>query len=117
MTELAHVLTVAYFANRLEGGPVFNSGEPERPVGACSEQLQKKLARLGYDVGKIDGTLGADAAAAGHAKEAGDACGCLVDGGAVAAVADQMPRRGRRARGRSPAARGLISDHAAASPG
>ena len=55
-----YVLTAAYFANRLQGGPVFNPGKPDRGLsGGDLKRLQDKLARRGHDVGKIDGILGA----------------------------------------------------------
>ncbi|HKL05764.1 MAG TPA: peptidoglycan-binding domain-containing protein, partial [Roseovarius sp.] len=44
----------------LEGAPVFDAGNPA--PGLSAEQmkdLQRKLAARGYDVGKIDGILGA----------------------------------------------------------
>lgn len=63
--SFVYVLTAAYFANRLEGAPVFDAGTPE--PGLAGEQmkaLQRKLADRGYDVGKIDGILGAGTRAA-----------------------------------------------------
>lgn len=55
-----YVTTAAYFATRLEGGPVYNAGNPETGLsGKQMKQLQKKLSARGYDVGKIDGILGA----------------------------------------------------------
>ena len=63
--SFTYVLTAAYFANRLEGGPVFNPGKPEKGLsGAQMKELQRKLAKRGYDVGKIDGILGAGTRAA-----------------------------------------------------
>ncbi len=60
-----YVLTAAYFANRLEGGPVFNPGKPDRGLsGGDLKRLQEKLARRGHDVGKIDGILGSGTRAA-----------------------------------------------------
>jgi peptidoglycan hydrolase-like protein with peptidoglycan-binding domain len=39
---------------------VYNAGNPEPGLsGAQMKQLQQRLARLGYDVGDIDGILGA----------------------------------------------------------
>src|SRR6056297_3041008 len=58
--SFVYVLTAAYFANRLEGAPVFDAGNPA--PGLSAEQmkdLQRKLAARGYDVGNIDGILGA----------------------------------------------------------
>ncbi|MEQ9258319.1 MAG: lytic murein transglycosylase [Roseovarius sp.] len=60
-----YVLTAAYFANRLEGAPVFTTGNPEPGLsGGQMKALQQKLAARGYDVGKIDGILGAGTRAA-----------------------------------------------------
>ena len=54
------MLTAAYFANRLEGSAVFNAGTPEPGLdGAQMKTLQRKLQAMGYDVGEIDGILGA----------------------------------------------------------
>ena len=58
--SFVYVTTAAYFATRLSGAPVFDAGNPD--AGLSDNQmkaLQKKLKRKGYDVGKIDGILGA----------------------------------------------------------
>lgn len=58
--SFVYVLTAAYFGTRLEGAKVFDAGTPETGLsGAQMKQLQKKLQARGYDVGKIDGILGA----------------------------------------------------------
>ena len=63
--SFVYVLTAAYFANRLEGAPVMTRGNPETGLaGSQMKQLQQKLANRGYDVGKIDGILGAGTSAA-----------------------------------------------------
>ena len=63
--SFVYVLTAAYFANRLEGAPVFDAGNPDPGLsGNQMKQLQQKLAARGYDVGKIDGILGAGTRAA-----------------------------------------------------
>lgn len=63
--SFTYVLTAAYFANRLDGAPVFDAGNPAPGLsGAQMKQLQKKLAARGYDVGKVDGILGAGTRAA-----------------------------------------------------
>ncbi len=60
-----YVLTAAYFANRLEGAPVMTRGNPAPGLSSGQmKQLQRKLAARGYDVGKIDGILGAGTRAA-----------------------------------------------------
>ena len=58
--SFTYVLTAAYFATRLEGAPVFSAGNPDPGLsGPQMQQLQRKLAARGYDVGEIDGILGA----------------------------------------------------------
>lgn len=58
--SLVYVTTAAYFANRIEGRPVFAPGKPE--VGLSGDEvklLQERLRGLGYEVGAVDGILGA----------------------------------------------------------
>ena len=63
--SFTYVLTAAYFGTRLNGAPVYNAGNPAPGLnGAQMKQLQAKLAQRGYDVGKIDGILGAGTRAA-----------------------------------------------------
>jgi lytic murein transglycosylase len=58
--SFVYVLTAAYFANRLEGASIYNAGQPDVGLsGSQMKQLQKRLQAKGYDVGKIDGILGA----------------------------------------------------------
>jgi lytic murein transglycosylase len=61
-----YATTVAYFATRLAGAP--RVGEGNGPVAAFGyqdiHQLQELLVRRGYDVGGIDGMLGAKTRAA-----------------------------------------------------
>ena len=59
--SLLYSLTAAYFATRLAGAPAMR---PDRaPIHSLSARqiktLQQILARQGYDVGKIDGIIGA----------------------------------------------------------
>ena len=55
-----YVLTTAHFANRLEGSPAFSPGNPDKGLNKNQMKLlQTKLINLGYDVGQIDGILGA----------------------------------------------------------
>ena len=59
--SFTYVLTAAYFATRLTGAPVFDAGNPEPGLsGNQMKQLQQKLANRGYNVGDIDGILGAN---------------------------------------------------------
>ncbi|MCT4554420.1 MAG: lytic murein transglycosylase [Pelagimonas sp.] len=58
--SFTYVLTAAYFGTRLEGARVFDAGNPAQGLsGAQMKALQTKLAARGYDVGEIDGILGA----------------------------------------------------------
>ena len=55
-----YVTTAAYFATRLLGAPVYTAGNPDPGLSdGQMKSLQKKLAKRGHDVGKIDGILGA----------------------------------------------------------
>jgi len=68
--SFTYVLTAAYFANRLEGGQVYDAGNPEPGLsGAQMKELQRRLQAKGYDVGKIDGILGAGTRAAVQAEQ------------------------------------------------
>ena len=63
--SFTYVLTAAYFANRLQGAPVFDAGNHDPGLSSAQmKELQSKLAQRGYDVGKIDGILGAGTRAA-----------------------------------------------------
>ena len=58
--SFVYVTTAAYFATRLEGAQAYTAGNPD--PGLSGDQmmlLQEKLTSMGYDVGKIDGILGA----------------------------------------------------------
>ncbi|GHG85885.1 lytic murein transglycosylase [Pseudodonghicola xiamenensis] len=68
--SFTYVLTAAYFANRLEGSAIYDAGTPEPGLdGPQMKRLQQKLAARGYDVGKIDGILGAGTRAAVQAEQ------------------------------------------------
>jgi lytic murein transglycosylase len=58
--SLVYATTAAYFATRLAGAPPVSKGNGEvAPMGAKQIlELQKLLARQGYEVGKLDGILG-----------------------------------------------------------
>ena len=64
--SLVYATTAAYFATRLAGAPVVRKGNGAvEPFGLKETmELQKLLAGRGYDVGKIDGLLGAGTRAA-----------------------------------------------------
>ncbi|WP_420336824.1 lytic murein transglycosylase [Roseibium sp.] len=58
--SLIYTTSAAYFATRLAGAPRYNAGNPDQGLNdAQMKQLQTKLQARGYDVGKIDGILGA----------------------------------------------------------
>ena len=58
--SFVYVTTAAYFATRLEGAGAYAAGAPDAALSLERMiALQEKLAGLGYDVGKIDGILGA----------------------------------------------------------
>ncbi|MBK1866817.1 lytic murein transglycosylase [Aestuariivirga sp. YIM B02566] len=64
--SLIYSTTAAYFGTRLAGAPPVSKGNG--PVDALDYnqimELQKILTRMGYDVGKVDGKLGAASRAA-----------------------------------------------------
>jgi lytic murein transglycosylase len=57
--SLVYSTTAGYYATRLAGAPPLAKGNPEPFTAAETKQLQALLARQGFDVGKIDGVLGA----------------------------------------------------------
>ena len=68
--SFTYVMTAAYFATRLEGAPVYDAGNPEPGLsGAQMKRLQRKLQAKGYDVGGVDGILGAGTRAAVQAEQ------------------------------------------------
>ena len=68
--SFTYVLTAAYFATRLAGAPVYDAGNAEAGLNANQmKSLQQKLQARGYDVGRIDGILGAGTRAAVQAEQ------------------------------------------------
>lgn len=68
--SFTYVLTAAYFGTRLEGADVYDAGSPDQGLtGAQMKDLQKRLQARGWDVGKIDGILGAKTRAAVQAEQ------------------------------------------------
>jgi lytic murein transglycosylase len=59
--SLVYTTTAAYYATRLAGGPPLarGNGEIETLSLAETKEIQQRLAKLGFDVGKIDGVVGA----------------------------------------------------------
>ena len=62
--SLVYATTAAYFATRLAGAPPVHRGSAEAASREAVQAAQKKLAALGYDVGKADGVIGAQTRAA-----------------------------------------------------
>ena len=68
--SFVYVTTAAYFATRIEGAAPYDAGNPDPALSAeAMMSLQKKLAAMGYDVGKIDGILGSATRAAVQAEQ------------------------------------------------
>ncbi len=62
--SLVYSTTAGYYATRLAGAPPLRRGNPQPFTAAQNKQLQRLLAQRGYDVGKIDGVIGAGTRAA-----------------------------------------------------
>ncbi|MHA1522892.1 MAG: lytic murein transglycosylase [Alphaproteobacteria bacterium] len=64
--SLTYSTTAAYFATRLAGAPKVRRGNGKvTPLSfSQTKNLQRRLARLGYDVGGVDGIIGAGTRAA-----------------------------------------------------
>ena len=62
--SLVYATTAAYFATRLAGASQLRKGTAEAPTRAQVQEAQKILQVLGYDVGKVDGVIGAGTRAA-----------------------------------------------------
>jgi membrane-bound lytic murein transglycosylase B len=58
--SVAYALSVGLLAERMKGaGTVLAPWPPERPLSrAEKEEIQRRLASLGYEVGRIDGAIG-----------------------------------------------------------
>ena len=58
--SMVYVTTAAYFATRLSGAPAYDAGNPDPALsGDDVMALQRKLESMGYDVGGVDGIIGA----------------------------------------------------------
>jgi lytic murein transglycosylase len=57
--SLVYTTTAAYFATRLGGAPPLKRGRAQAMSAAQTKEVQRRLAKLGHDVGKIDGVIGA----------------------------------------------------------
>ncbi|MCR8824971.1 lytic murein transglycosylase [Pseudosulfitobacter koreensis] len=68
--SFTYVLTAAYFATRLGGAPIYDAGNPDTGLDSAQmKRLQHRLQDKGYDVGDIDGILGAGTRAAVKAEQ------------------------------------------------
>jgi len=68
--SLVYTTTAAYFATRLAGAPKVSLGNPDPGLSIDqAKQLQQRLAARGYNVGKIDGIIGAGTRAAVKAEQ------------------------------------------------
>ena len=68
--SLVYSTTAAYFATRLAGASKVKRGGKITPLGHKQiKQLQRALAKRGFDVGKIDGIIGAKTRAAVKATQ------------------------------------------------
>ena len=58
--SFTYVVTAAYFATRIAGAPVYDAGNPDGGLNQDQmHALQRALQARGYDVGGVDGILGA----------------------------------------------------------
>ena len=63
--SFVYVTTSAFFATLLDGAPMYLDGDPTPPLSDAElKELQRLLERAGYDVGPIDGIVGAKTRAA-----------------------------------------------------
>ena len=69
--SLNYCLTAAHLAARLAGAPAFSRGSAEVPDWSQPQmkELQQQLARRGFEVGEIDGKMGAGTRAAVKAAQ------------------------------------------------
>jgi lytic murein transglycosylase len=68
--SFVYVTTAAYFATRIQGAASYNTGNPD-PTLSFDQMiaLQKRLAAMGHDMGKIDGIIGANTRRAVQAEQ------------------------------------------------
>ena len=62
--SLVYATTAAYLGTRLAGAPKVRRGDPPTLSHGQVKDLQRRLEKMGYDVGKVDGTIGAKTRAA-----------------------------------------------------
>jgi lytic murein transglycosylase len=87
--SFVYVTTAAYFASRIEGAEPYLAGTPDEALDLeAMQSLQKRLAALGHDVGKIDGILGAGTRAAVQKEQV--RLGLPADGWPTRALLDAL---------------------------
>jgi membrane-bound lytic murein transglycosylase B len=62
--SLVYAITAAYYATRLAGAPSVTRGSAQALSREQVQDVQQRLQQLGYDVGKVDGVIGANTRAA-----------------------------------------------------
>ncbi|NBN78256.1 lytic murein transglycosylase [Microvirga tunisiensis] len=87
--SFVYTTSAAYFATRLAGAPKLTPGSPETGLSVDEmKALQKKLAALGHDVGKVDGILGSGTRQAVQAEQS--RLGLPADGWPTAALLGRL---------------------------
>ncbi|MCY1708848.1 lytic murein transglycosylase [Pannonibacter sp. SL95] len=87
--SFVYTTSAAYFATRLAGVPKLTPGSPETGLSVDEmKALQKKLAALGHDVGKVDGILGSGTRQAVQAEQS--RLGLPADGWPTAALLGRL---------------------------
>ncbi len=87
--SFVYVTTTAYFATRIEGAAPYDAGKPDAALsGDAMVALQKRLAAMGHDVGKIDGIIGAKTRRAVQAEQ--KRLGLPADGWPTQALVDAL---------------------------
>ena len=87
--SLVYITTAGYFATLLEGGAALDPVTPD--TGLTGDQmrvLQQKLVELGFDVGDVDGILGAKTRAAVRIVQ--DVLAMPIDGWPTSALLDSF---------------------------
>lgn len=87
--SFVYVTTAAFFATEMQGAPPYEVGHPDPALSANEMMaLQRKLAARGYNVGAIDGILGAATRSA--VQSAQERLGLPADGWPTRALLDRM---------------------------
>ena len=87
--SLIYITTAGYFATLLEGGAPLDPASPDTGLtGDQMRALQQKLVELGFDVGDVDGILGAKTRAAVRIVQ--DVLAMPIDGWPTPALLDSF---------------------------